>query len=90
MFIPGSELTARTSLSTSTLFRLRRTGDWDEGIHYSIVRGRVLYNFDLIQDWIANQHQPAQHERAIQHYLANLPSSQVPNKKAGGRPALKK
>jgi hypothetical protein len=88
-FIPGSNLSVLTSLSISTFYRLRSEGVWDEGIHYSIVRKRVLYNFELIQDWISNQHQPQQHERAIQNYLASLPSSQLPNKKAVSRTAPK-
>jgi hypothetical protein len=75
-------------VSTSSLARWRKAGLWQEGIHYfKTSPTSILYNVELIYDWLANKHQPELHERAIENFLAALPSSQPkpdrkPNKKA--------
>ncbi|GFE70049.1 hypothetical protein [Chroococcus sp. FPU101] len=35
-----------------------------------------LFNLQLIQDWLVNKSDPTAHQRAIDNYLANLPSNQ--------------
>lgn len=85
---PTAQAIKATSLSQSTLYRLRARGEFQVGIHYAEVGARkLLWNLPLLLDWIANRHHPAMHELAIRNYLASLPSSQQPNKKAGRKPA---
>jgi hypothetical protein len=75
-------------VSISSLARWRRTKQLEEGVHYfKTSPTSILYNVELIYDWLANKHQPELHERAIENFLAALPSSQPkpdrkPNKKA--------
>jgi hypothetical protein len=59
---------------------LRAKGLWVEGLHwrYDIVGGDILFNLRLIQDWIATGGGQA-HQKAIESYLASLPSNQVPS-----------
>jgi hypothetical protein len=53
-------------------------GKRPEGIYWFRTPGstRILYNLDLIKDWLVNGHCPA-HEKAVKRYLASLPSSDV-------------
>jgi hypothetical protein len=62
----------------------RKTGIFKRGIHYSTLPGsnRLLWNLDLIVDLIANSDDPDAHQRAIEAFLASLPSSQSPKKLA--------
>lgn len=77
-------LTERTKISDKSFYRYRKLGLLQEGVHYfTLSYNKVLYNLDLILDWIANRQNPEAHERAIQNFLATLPSSQLPTKKAG-------
>jgi hypothetical protein len=58
--------------------------DWGNDIKKQLPEGiywhripcsiRVLYNLNLIRDWLANGDCPA-HQRAVEKYLASLPSS---------------
>jgi hypothetical protein len=49
-----------------------------EGIHWRRHGLRkVTYNINLLQDWAANQDSPEAHQRAIDAYLASLPSSKA-------------
>ncbi len=47
-----------------------------EGIYWHRIGNsvRVLYNLNLIRDWLANGDSPA-HQKAVEKYLASLPSS---------------
>ena len=54
--------------------------DWIHGVHY-FRRGRgptapILYNRELILDWLVNQGAPEAHQRAIENFRRSLPSSQ--------------
>lgn len=62
-------------LSASTLKRLRFDGRLREGLHWTRVTGRILFCLPLLIDWLANQSDPAAHDRAIQNFLATLPSN---------------
>ncbi|AKG21352.1 hypothetical protein [Calothrix sp. 336/3] len=65
------------NLSHSTLKKYRLNGTWIEGTHWVKVNNRcILYNLDLIQDWLHNRHDPIAHHRAIALYHANLKSNQ--------------
>jgi hypothetical protein len=47
-----------------------------ENIYWSRYPGstRVLYNLNLIRDWLVNGDSPA-HQKAVEKYIASLPSS---------------
>jgi hypothetical protein len=53
-------------------------GKRPEGIYWFRTPGsnRILYNVDLIRDFLANGECPA-HAKAVKRYLASLPSSDV-------------
>jgi hypothetical protein len=53
-------------------------GKRQEGIYWFRTPGsmKILYNVDLIRDWLANGDCPS-HQRAVKRYLASLPSSDV-------------
>jgi len=56
--------------------RLDPTSGWREGIHFTRPSQRaVLYNTELIHDWLANVNDPVAHSRAIDAYLSSLPSN---------------
>jgi hypothetical protein len=85
--LPAQKMAFTIGMSPSTIARWRKAGLLELGIHYfQINPTNILYHVELIQDWIANKHQPELHERAIENFLASLPSSQPkpkrPNKKA--------
>lgn len=83
-FVKGKKLSQEIGLSVSTFKRYRLQGVWQEGIHWRRLNSRVvLYNLPLILDWIANQADPQAHQRAVEAYLASLPSNQP--KKRGRR-----
>jgi hypothetical protein len=85
MFVTAKEIKEFTALSDGTL-RLLRQKEWVEGAHFCVIGySSIIYNRDLIADWIANRHQPELHQNAIDIYLANLPSQKRPGKKPGRR-----
>jgi hypothetical protein len=51
-------------------------GKLPEGIYWFRTPGssKILYNLDLIRDWLANGDGPA-HQKSIERWLASLPSS---------------
>lgn len=62
----------------SKIQSLIKEGRWCEGLHFvTDEAGDRLYNLDLIADWIANLNDPVAHGRAIELYLASLPSNQA-------------
>jgi hypothetical protein len=76
--IPTGSLPQQFGLSISHFKRLMRARKITEGIHFFKVPGSpsILWNRDLLADWIANGglESPA-HQRAIEQYIAYLPSS---------------
>lgn len=86
--LTAKPLAMTIGVSISSIARWRKAGTLEEGVHYfKPGPTSILYNVELIYDWLANKHQPELHERAIENFLASLPSSQPkpqrkPNKKA--------
>jgi hypothetical protein len=75
-FIKRKELTEQISLSQSKIKQLIRSGEWIEGVHFTRYSSRMnLFNLRLIQDWLANHHDPTSHQRAIENFLNTLPSN---------------
>jgi tRNA(His) 5'-end guanylyltransferase len=74
----------RLNLSFTTLKKYRLDGTWIEGTHWVRVNSRcILYNLELLQDWLHNRHDPIAHYRAIDLYHASLPSNQKRTPKQG-------
>lgn len=74
---PRRETGQQLGVSDSTLKRWRKSGAISEGIHWIYQPGtkaRILYNLDLMRDWLVNSDSPA-HQRAINRYMDSLPSS---------------
>ncbi|PSB25348.1 excisionase family protein [Stenomitos frigidus] len=83
-FCNKHRLSDATGLSPETFKKYRLSGKWIEGVHWQRLNSRcVLYNLSLILDWVANRSSPCVHQRAIESYLAALPSNQP--KKRGRR-----
>ncbi len=49
---------------------------WVEGVHWSRVNQKIVYNRQLLADWLANRHDLDAHLRAIENYQASLLSNQ--------------
>ena len=67
-----------TGLSAETLKKYRLSGLLQKDIHWVVINSRVIrYNIALVLDWIQNKNSnPQGHIRAIENYLASLPSGQ--------------
>jgi hypothetical protein len=69
---------ALLDISIDTLERLRTDSEtgWIQGVHwFKIPRGGYRYNKEMLEDWVANLHDPETHQRAIEHFRASLLSS---------------
>jgi hypothetical protein len=75
-WITKQEACALLKVSGRTLARYRDETLMD-GIHFSRISvQKILYNKELLLDWIPNRHDWATHLRAIEIYRASLPSNQ--------------
>jgi hypothetical protein len=80
------EAAAILGVSTETLkrYRLQKDSTLLKGIHYFVWNSRVVrYNPVLLADWGMNRDAPQAHQKAIEAFLASLPSNQA--KKRGRR-----
>lgn len=68
-------------VSERTLARYRALY-WYVGIHFFQPVQHTTYNKELIEDWLVNRHDQPAHQRAIDAYLATLPSNQPKRKRA--------
>jgi len=76
LYCTPNELSTLTGLSLRCLKQYRANGLLVEGIHWQRINSRVvLFNLPLVMDWIANRSNPMAHQRAINAYLASLPST---------------
>lgn len=76
--VPSSEICKQLGISYSTLKRWRKTGAILEGIHWTYnptTKTRILWNLDLMRDFMANGSNSLAHGRSIERYVASLPSS---------------
>jgi hypothetical protein len=81
-FVTKYEISQLTGLAPATLKRYRLSGRLSEGIHWVKLNARVIrYNKLLVKDWIQNQDYPHLHKKAIEVYLATLPSSEKSGKR---------
>lgn len=81
-FATTAETSAIFSISASTLKAMRlghldRPATFTEGVHWTrLADKKVLFNLPLVEDFLINKSNPQAHQRAIDRYLASLPSSQ--------------
>ncbi|BAZ00004.1 hypothetical protein NIES37_39860 [Tolypothrix tenuis PCC 7101] len=77
-FVSKHVATELTGLSECTLKRYRLQGKLQQDIHWVTINSRVVrYNITLVLDWLQNHaSNPQAHLRAIENYLASLPSNQ--------------
>ncbi|RUT03787.1 hypothetical protein DSM106972_047010 [Dulcicalothrix desertica PCC 7102] len=77
-FVNKQTASELTGLSAETLKKYRLAGKLEKGIHWVEINCRVVrYNISLVLDWIQNHDEnPQGHIKAIENYLASLPSSQ--------------
>jgi hypothetical protein len=76
-FVGKREAEQLTGLSHETLKKLRLNGKLMEGADWVRQSSRsVLYNAPLLLDFIQNRCDQTAHQRAIENYLASLPSNQ--------------
>nr|WP_290226367.1 hypothetical protein [Trichocoleus desertorum] len=69
---------ALLDISTDTLDRYRIDSQigWIQGVHwFQLPRGGYRYNKEMLEDWLANLHDPETHQRAVEHFRASLLSS---------------
>jgi hypothetical protein len=74
-FIDKHEVCKLLKVGDRTLGRYREKY-WFLGIHFAQPVQRILYNKELIEDWMVNRHDYPAHLRAIESYQATLPSNQ--------------
>ena len=82
-FINKRDAEKLTGFSCETLKKWRLSGKLIEGIHWIRVgtSDRVVrYNSALLIDFLQNHQEPYVHQRAIEFYLASLPSNQTRKK----------
>ena len=76
-FIPSGEMCLQLGVSADTLKDWRVAGVLKKGLYWTTfphIPSRIFWNRDLVRDWFVNANSPA-HQRAIERYLASLPSS---------------
>lgn len=83
VFINKQEALEVTGVKATTL-KLWRLGDKTtpprlvEDVHWIRLNGRwVLYNRELLIDFVVNFNHPERHQRVVEAFLAKLPSSKV-------------
>ena len=67
--------------SKEFLKKCRFEGRLNEGIHWVKLNSRVLYNVQLVLDWIQNQGDPTAHQKAIEFYFSKLPCNNTKTRK---------
>jgi hypothetical protein len=77
-FAPLRETTEVTGLSSDKLRQLRQDGILSERIYWVRIpeSTKILWNIPLVIDWLVNGSDSPVHQRAIENFLASLPSSQ--------------
>jgi len=74
-FIGKQEVCDLLQVTERTLSRYR-ANHWFLGIHFVKPVQKILYNKELIQDWMVNCDDYSAHLRAIEAYQATIPSNQ--------------
>ncbi len=74
-FVDKHEISKLLHVGDRTLARYR-DAHWHCGIHYVQPVQKILYNKELIEDWMVNRHDYPAHLRAIEAYQSSLPSNQ--------------
>jgi hypothetical protein len=77
-FSPLADTIEATGMSFDKLRQLRTEGLLSERIYWVRIPGstNILWNVPLVMDWLVNGPDSPDHQRAVENFLANLPSSQ--------------
>ena len=76
-FIGVREAERLSGLSRQTLKKMRLSGQMTEGLEWVRQNSRcILYNAALLTSFIQHRTDPQAHQRAVDNYLASLPSNQ--------------
>jgi hypothetical protein len=78
-FVNKRDAEQLSGFSCETLKKWRLSGKLIQGIHWIKIGDSdrvVRYNSVLLIDFLQNQNDPVAHQRAIDQYLAGLPSNQ--------------
>jgi hypothetical protein len=76
--VETKELCDRLLRSSAWLRKWKALGKFKEGIHYSKTgkTAPILWRVDLVMDRIVNWNDDLTHQRAIDNFVASLPSNQ--------------
>jgi hypothetical protein len=76
--IDTKDLCDRIQRSSAWFRKWKSLGKFQEGIHYSKTSrtASILWRLDLVMDRIANWNDDFAHQRAIDNFVASLPSNQ--------------
>lgn len=77
-FSPMRDAITATGMSFDKFRQLRRDGLLPERIYWVRIPGstNILWNVPLVIDWLVNGPDSPDHQRAVENFLASLPSSQ--------------
>lgn len=78
ILVPTGEICQQLGLSGATFRRWRKFEVITEGIHWMYrpgTKARILWNLDLMRDFVANSGDCPAHRRSIDRYIKSLPSS---------------
>ena len=77
-FSPLRDTISATGLSFDKLKQLRTDGLLPERIYWVRIPGstNILWNVPLVIDWLVNGPDSPDHQKAVENFLASLPSSQ--------------
>jgi hypothetical protein len=69
-FLNSKKTSEMFGVSRTTLKRWRLSGQLIEGVHYHLNGSRsILFNVELLTDWIENRNSPEAHNKVIEAYL---------------------
>ena len=69
-FLNSKKTSEMLGISRTTLKRWRLSGQLIEGVHYHLNGARsILFNVELLTDWIENRNSPEAHNKVIEAYL---------------------
>jgi hypothetical protein len=74
-FVTTGEILEQLGISSELLKKLRTSNALTKGLYWTTLPNsdRIFWNRDLIRDWFVNQNNSS-HQKAIEKYIATLPS----------------
>lgn len=72
-FVNKYQAAALLDVHPKTLDAYRK--EWIEGVHWVKGGGKVLYNRQILKDWLINRNDARAHQRAIEYWASQQPSN---------------